>query len=162
MAYKRLSRMGRHFLSPNIWLFGTRGEFFNSHGISRQLSARAVVSAIRWDSFRDADNTTNNVASSETCRAGSGPRPPEFYKSVTHAQHLRVIIFPVTPPGDTFKPIRQGTGSEVGLCRQHRLSGWKDMKNMQPEPEPGSYTDVHCPRCMLKLASHVAQQVDGN
>jgi hypothetical protein len=23
--------------------------------------------------LRDADNTTNNIASSETCRAGSGP-----------------------------------------------------------------------------------------
>src|SRR5215471_10297830 len=48
MPYKRSSRISRHFWSPNLAPIRGQEEFFNSHGIYRQLSYSSVVGPIRW------------------------------------------------------------------------------------------------------------------
>jgi len=42
MPYKRRSQFSRHFLSPDFGAFHARLEFFNTHGILRQLTGRSV------------------------------------------------------------------------------------------------------------------------
>jgi len=52
MPYKRHSQFPRHFVSPKIWPFRRKLDFFNSHGIFRQQSSGLMHNTLMFNGLR--------------------------------------------------------------------------------------------------------------